>query len=277
MGAPTHSADHAERIASASAQPADRAERLARVTATCAFIVAASYTLRSVRGMDGGMAMPGGWTMSMTWMAMPGHSVATTALAFLGMWQAMMVAMMLPSSWPMLELYGRVARHTDQRHPILNTVLAGIGYFIVWGAVGLLAFAVGFEVSRAAMASAYLSRWIPAAAGGGLVLAGLWQLTPLKQACLKHCREPLLFLGHAYRPGLWAAFRVGLHHGAFCVACCWALMLIQLVLGIMNLAVMVTVAAVIAFEKLWRSGPVLAHLVGVVSIASGLVLILRSL
>ena len=84
-----------------------------------------------------------------------------------------MVAMMLPSAWPMLELYGRVARHTDQRHPILNTVLAGIGYFVVWGAVGLLAFAVGFEVSRAAMASAYLSRWIPAAAGGGLVLAGL--------------------------------------------------------------------------------------------------------
>ena len=82
MGAPTHSADHAERIASASAQPADRADRLARVAATCAFIVAASYTLRSARGMGGGMAMPGGWTMSMTWMAMPGHSAATTASPF---------------------------------------------------------------------------------------------------------------------------------------------------------------------------------------------------
>jgi len=188
-----------------------------------------------------------------------------------------MIAMMLPSSWPTLELYSRVARHTGQRLPLFNTVLAGAGYFTVWGAFGAIAFAGGFEISRAAMISPRLSHWIPAAAGVSLVLAGIWQLTPLKQSCLKHCREPLLFLGHAYKLGLWGAFRVGLHHGAFCAMCCWALMLMQIVLGVMNLAVMAGVAAIIATEKLWKRGPFLARLVGAISIVVGVVLIARSI
>ena len=104
----------------------------------------------------------------------------------------------------------------------------------------------------------------------------MWQLSPMKQACLKHCREPLLFLGHAYRRSTWGAMRVGLHHGAFCAACCWALMMMQLLLGIMNLAIMTGVAAIIATEKLWRRGPALARLVGVVSIGAGLFLLLKA-
>jgi len=136
---------------------------------------------------------------------------------------------------------------------------------------------VGFEISRAAMTSAKLSHWIPTAAGVSLVLAGIWQLTPLKQSCLKHCREPLLFLGHTYKPGLWGGFRVGLHHGAFCAVCCWALMLMQMVLGVMNLAVMAGVAAIIATEKLWKRGPLLARMVGAVSIVVGIVIIVRSI
>jgi predicted metal-binding membrane protein len=254
----------------------DRAERWARAVASGIFLVAAAYTLYAVRGMSGGMLMPGGWTMPMMWMAMPGQSLAAAAIAFLLMWQAMMIAMMLPSSWPTLELYGRVARHTGHRHPMLNTVVAGVGYFTVWGAFGAIAFAAGFEISRAAMLSPQLSRWIPAAAGVSLVLAGVWQLTPLKQSCLNHCRDPLMFLGHAYNPGLWGGFRVGLHHGAFCAACCWALMLMQMVLGVMNLAVMAAVAAIIATEKLWKRGPLLARLVGAVSIVVGIVLVARS-
>ena len=227
--------------------------------------------------MPGGMAMPGGWTMPMMWMSMPGQSLAGAALAFLLMWQAMMIAMMLPSSWPTLALYSRVARHTGQRRPLFNTVLAGVGYFTVWGGFGAIAFAVGIELSRAAMTSPKLSHWIPAAAGAFLVLAGIWQLTPLKQSCLKHCREPLLFLGHPYQPGVWGGFRVGLHHGAFCAVCCWALMLMQMVLGVMNLAVMTGVAAIIATEKLWKRGPLLARLVGAVSIVAGAALLARSI
>ncbi len=277
MGAPTNTTAAREIAEQAVAAPLDRAEQWARAVASCVFVLAGAYTLHAARGMSGGMAMPGGWTMPMMWMVMPGQSLAGSAVIFLLMWQAMMVAMMLPSSWPMLELYTRVARHTDQRWPMFNTVLAGAGYFTVWGAFGAMAFAAGFEISRAAMASAQLSHWIPAAAGASLVLAGIWQLTALKQACLKHCREPLLFLGHAYKPGAWGGFRVGLHHGAFCAACCWALMLMQLVLGVMNLAVMAGVAAIIATEKLWKRGPLLARLVGGVSIGAGLVLLFRSI
>jgi predicted metal-binding membrane protein len=277
MDVSTHSVFTREIAKQAVAAPPDPAEQWARVFASGVFLLAAAYTIYAARGMSGGMTMPGNWTMPMMWMVMPGQSLAGSALLFLLMWQAMMIAMMLPSSWPTLELYSRVARHTGQRWPMFNTVLAAAGYFLVWGGFGTIAFATGFEISRAAMISPQLSKWVPAAAGVSLVLAGVWQLTPLKQACLKHCRDPLLFLGHAYKPGVWGGFRLGLHHGAFCAACCWALMLMQMVLGVMNLAVMTGVAAIIATEKLWKRGPLLARLVGAVSIAAGAALVVRSL
>ena len=261
----------------AVSSPPCRAEWWGRAIASCVFLLAAVYTIYSARGMSEGMSMPGGWTMPMMWMAMHGQSLAGSALFFLLIWQAMMIAMMLPSSWPMLELYSRVARHTGERRPMFNTLLAGAGYFTVWAAFGATAFAAGFEVSRAAMFSPHVSRWVPAAAGLSLVFAGIWQLTPLKQACLNHCREPLLFLGHIYKPGARGGFRVGLHHGAFCAACCWALMLMQLILGVMNIAVMAVVAAIIAVEKLWKRGPLLARMVGAISIVAGLVLMFRSI
>jgi len=263
-----------ERAAAASP---DRAELWGRVAASCVFLLAAAYTLQAVQGMSGGMRMPGGWTMPMMWMLMPGKTLAGSAFIFLLMWQAMMVAMMLPSSWPMLELYSRVARHTGQRWPMLGTAVAAAGYFTIWGAFGAIAFAAGITVSHAAMSSAQISRWVPAAAGLSLIFAGAWQLTPQKQACLNHCREPLLFLGHAYKPGIGGGFRVGLHHGAFCAACCWALMLMQMVLGVMNVAVMAAVAAIIAVEKLWKRGPALSRVVGAVSIAGGILILVRAI
>jgi predicted metal-binding membrane protein len=276
MDVGTNTAATREIAEQAIAAAPDRAEQWARAVASGIFLVAAGYTLYAARGMVGGMPMPGGWTMPMMWMAMPGQSPAGSIITFLLMWQAMMIAMMLPSSWPTLELYSRVARHTGRRHPVLNTLLAVVGYFSVWGAFGAIAFTAGFEISRATMFSPQLSRWIPAAAGVALVLAGIWQLTPLKQSCLNHCRDPLMFLGHAYKPGIWGGFRVGLHHGAFCAACCWALMLMQMVLGVMNLAVMAGVAAIIATEKLWKHGPLLARLVGAISIVTGIILVARS-
>jgi predicted metal-binding membrane protein len=277
MDASTNSAFTTEIAEQATGAPPDRTEQWARAVASGIFFLAAAYTIYAARGMSGGMTMPGGWTMPMMWMGMPGQTLASSALLFLLMWQAMMIAMMLPSSWPTLELYSRVARHTGQRRPMFNTVLAGAGYFTVWAAFGVIAFTAGFEISRAAMFSPQLSKWVPAAAGVSLVLAGVWQLTPLKQSCLKHCRDPLMFVGHAYKTGVWGGFRLGLHHGAFCAACCWALMLMQMVIGVMNLAVMTVVAAIIATEKLWKRGPLLARLVGAISIAAGVVLVVRSI
>jgi predicted metal-binding membrane protein len=255
----------------------DRAEHWGRIAAFCIFLLATSYTLYSVQKMTGGMRMPGGWTMPMMWMVMPGRTLAGSALVFLLMWQAMMIAMMLPSSWPMLELYGRVARHAGQPWPVISTILAAAGYFSIWGIFGAAAFAAGISISRVAMSSVQFSRWVPAAAGVSLVLAGIWQLTPIKQVCLTHCREPLMFMGHAYRPGIWGGFRVGLHHGAFCAACCWALMLMQLVLGVMNVGIMAGVAAIIAVEKLWTRGPLLSRIVGVASVVGGAVLLFGSI
>src|SRR6266566_842194 len=158
MDASTRTAASRGTAEQALAASPDRVELWARAAASSIFLLAAAYTLYAARNMPGGMAMPGGWTMPMMWMAMPGQSLAGAALAFLLMWQAMMIAMMLPSSWPMLELYSRVARHTGQRHPLLKTAVVGTGYFAAWGMFGAIAFAIGFKLSQTAMASPQLSR-----------------------------------------------------------------------------------------------------------------------
>jgi predicted metal-binding membrane protein len=220
--------------------------------------------------MSGGMRMPGGWTMSMMWMVMPGGTAWSTAAMFLLMWQAMMIAMMLPSTWPILALYRRVALFHESPHATLGTTLAGVGYFAVWLAFAAAAFGAGFGLSNWAMHAARVSALAPRAAALALILAGVYQLTPLKQSCLRHCREPLLYLSHVWKPGLGGALHLGLHHGWFCASCCWALMLIQMLLGLMNLTAMAAIAAVIALEKLWKRGPLLSRWVGVAAITAGI-------
>ena len=214
--------------------------------------------------------------MSMMWMAMPGQGIAGAAFTFLLMWLAMMIAMMLPSSWPMLELYQKVAVSTGVKRPGLATVMAGVGYFAVWVAFGAVVFGAGFAAGAASMKSSAFSHAMPLLAGVGLIFAGAYQLSPWKQACLTHCRSPLMFLGHIFRPGLGGAVRVGMAHGLYCVGCCWALMLMQTILGVMSLPVMILVAAVIGTEKLWARGPLLARVVGAVSIAAGGFFLLRA-
>ena len=252
-------------------------EGLTRLVTTGVFLVAAAVTLYGARSMGGGMAMPGGWTMPMMWMVMPGQSTWAAAWMFLLMWQAMMVAMMLPSTWPMLALYRRVAVFRELAHPSLGAALVAAGYFGAWLAFGVAAFVAGFGVSNWAMHSQRVSLLVPPFAGTTLVLAGIYQLTPLKQACLKHCREPILYLAQEWRPSMTGALRIGLHHGAYCAACCWALMVIQMILGVMNLGTMIAIAAIIGIEKLWKRGPALARAVGVCTIAAGGALVLASL
>lgn len=251
-------------------------ERWSRVVAALVFAAAAVVTVRASTSMSGGMRMPGGWTMTMMWMAMPGQTMARSAWVFLVMWQAMMIAMMLPSCWPMLELYQRVAISTGQKRPALGTAIAGAGYFGIWLVFGAVAFAAGLGLSHVAMASARISRMVPAAGGAGLILAGAYQLSPIKQTCLRHCRSPLIWLGEAWRPGLSGAARIGIHHGAFCTACCWALMLIQFILGMMNLGVTLAIAAAIGLEKLWRRGPVLARIFGAGAVICGAYLLISA-
>ncbi len=249
---------------------ADRGELLARSIATLVFLLSTALTLYFLRDMQGGMRMPGNWTMSMMWMVMPGQTLATSAVLFLLMWQAMMIAMMLPSTWPMLALYRRVAISTAEPHPGLAAFLLACGYFAAWLAFGAVSFALGFAWSSAAMRFGDVSRATPILGGIALIASGAFQFSPWKDRCLSHCRSPLMILGESWRRGLAAAWTLGWKHGLYCVGCCWALMVIQMILGVMNLAVMAAIALIIALEKLWIRGPVLARGAGLAAIFLGL-------
>ena len=246
--------------------------------AAVATLVASVTTVRSAGSMTMSMPMPGGWSMSMAWMAMGQQSAVERAAMFLAMWTVMMIAMMLPSAMPAVLLHDRLVRVRKERGEAAggSQLLLLFGYFTVWAGVGVVAYGLGMVVSSAAMRSAALSRTIPVATGLMLAVAGLYQLTSVKRACLQHCRSPLEFFSRhrIQRAGDSLAF--GFHHGAYCAACCWGLMAIQLALGIMSLPLMAIVAAVIFVEKHWKHGESFAVLIGIVAIMCGAVLVLRA-
>lgn len=164
---------------------------------------------------------------------------------FLGVWVVMMAAMMFPSVAPTVALYARMTRRTTRAAPLVFVA----GYLVTWSAAGVLAYGL-VDLGRAVLGSGLAwdaaGRWL---AGGTLVLAAAYELTPLKDACLAKCRSPLGFLVGSWRPGLRGALDMGARHGAWCVGCCWALMASLFALGVMSLAWMALVAALIALEK----------------------------
>jgi predicted metal-binding membrane protein len=169
---------------------------------------------------------------------------------FVGVWVVMMAAMMFPSVAPTVALYSRM---TKERSP-LSPLLFAAGYLLVWAVVGVAAFAVaavGARIAGDVLAWDRAGRWV---AGGTLVVAAVYELTPLKDVCLGKCRSPLGFLLGSWRGGRAGAVRMGAGHGAWCVGCCWALMASLFALGVMSIAWMAFVAALIAAEKLvpWR-------------------------
>ena len=186
-------------------------------------------TVDRMRGMDDG----------------PGTSLGTFGW-FVGVWVVMMAAMMFPSVAPTAALYARMAR---TRWPLAPLVFA-CGYLLTWAAAGVFAFAIsdlGGAVLGNVLAWDRAGRWF---AGGVLAVAALYELTPLKDVCLGKCRSPLGFLLGSWRDGLGGALRMGVRHGAWCVGCCWALMAALFALGVMSLAWMAFIAALIALEKL---------------------------
>jgi predicted metal-binding membrane protein len=164
---------------------------------------------------------------------------------FLGVWVVMMAAMMLPSLAPTVALYSRMTRERSPAAPLVFTA----GYLVAWTAAGAFAFALA--VAGRALAGDVLAwdragRWV---AGATLLVAAAYELTPLKDVCLGKCRTPLGFLLGAWRDGPGGALRMGAQHGGWCVGCCWALMASLLALGVMSVAWMAFVAALIAVEK----------------------------
>lgn len=224
--------------------------------------------------MDG-MSMPGGWTMSMAWMRMPGQTWAGAAASFMGMWTVMMVAMMLPAAIPMLARARRAFAMTSSRRLDRLTAVVGAGYFAVWAACGALAFPLGVALASLEMQRAPLARAVPVAVGVVVLAAGLLQRTAWKARQLACCRRAP-HVDRPLPPDVPTAWRCGLRLGAQCVACCVGQTAILLVAGVMDLWVMAAVTVAICAERLLPAGTAIARALGLGTAGVGLFLVARA-
>jgi predicted metal-binding membrane protein len=222
-----------------------------------------------------GMSMPGGWTMSMAWMRMPGQTWTAAAASFLGMWIVMMLAMMLPTLIQMLWRYRKAVGKTEQARLGRLTVMAGVGYFFVWAVFGLIAFPIGVALSALEMQLPALSRIVPLAIGSVVLLAGALQFTTWKERQLACCRE-IPSCGCKSSADAATAWRYGVRIGLRCSYCCANLTAILLVIGVMDLRAMAIVTAAITVERLAPAGAVLARATGAITVVAGLFLIARA-
>jgi predicted metal-binding membrane protein len=191
---------------------------------------------------------------------------------FLITWVVMMVAMMFPTIAPMVLTHASIVRSRGEG--ALPTMAFVLGYLVIWAAVGLVPLAV-IQLLGSSMASP-VSAWLPRLGGAVLVIAGLYQFTPLKNVCLSACRSPLGFmLTHDFGGGAPAAARAGISHGLYCIGCCWALMAVLAVVGLMNLAWMAVIAAVFFLEKNWRYGVLLSRVSGAACVIIGVAVMVR--
>jgi predicted metal-binding membrane protein len=201
-----------------------------------------------------------------------GPGFGPALLLFLLSWQVMVAAMMLPSSLPMVRMFTAASAGAPDRVRVQAAFLGA--YAVVWSGFGLLAF-VGDAALHALVAS---SPWMAAndwvIAPSVLMLAGAFQFTPLKDACLRACRHPASFLRRHYRRGTRGAFSLGTRHGLFCVGCCWALMLVMFAAGTVSLIWMAALTALMVHEKTRTSGARTVPLTGVVLLAAGSTLLL---
>jgi len=217
-------------------------------------LVAWIVTFERMEGMDAG---PGTHLGGFGW--------------YVGVWVTMMAAMMLPSVAPMVLAFSRISQERSRRGRsyVPTWVFVG-GYLLAWAGYGVAAYGVFRALT--AIDSDFLAwdRGGPWIAGGAIVAAGLYQLTPLKRVCLSHCRTPLHFILHGWKEGWSGAFKMGLSHGAYCVGCCWGLMLILFALGVMSLFWMVVVAAIIFAEKVTPFGARLSRALAVAFVLFGI-------
>lgn len=215
-------------------------------------------------GMEHEMAMAAmGMAMRTPWTA------ADAALAFL-MWVAMMIGMMTPSAMPVLLLFSATAAARQERGVPVSALSFAAGYLIVWAGFSLAATLAQWGLHEAASLSASMRTSNGLLGGGILIAAGLYQLTPLKTACLAHCRSPLGFLMTAWRAGVAGAFRMGAHHGVYCLGCCWALTGVLFVVGVMNLLWVALLGAIVLLEKIGPGGPHVARAGGAALVLAGI-------
>ncbi len=219
-----------------------------------------------------------GIDMSMADMPMdPEPWSAGQALLMFAMWWVMMIAMMAPSATPMVLLFTAITRKQGAADsPVVPAWLFLGGYLVIWAGFSLVAVSAQWGLERVGLLSQMMAT--TSSAFGGLILlsAGLYQLSPIKRACLRYCENPLIFLSRYWQPGVWGALRMGLRHGGYCVGCCWFLMALLFVSGVMNLVWIAAVAIYVAFEKLMPRSQWLSRAAGVGLIISAAVVLARA-
>jgi predicted metal-binding membrane protein len=223
-----------------------------------------AYLVDMAQGMQG-MDM----NMSMPMSAMQAWTSMDFVLMFI-MWTVMMIAMMTPSASPMVFLFAKIDRQRQtQRNPIATSWVFLAGYLVIWAAFSAVAVLAQWGLHSAALLSPMMVSTSALLGGSLLVAAGVFQLTPLKHACLHQCRTPLGFLISEWRNGYQGAFVMGLKHGYFCTGCCWALMALLFVAGVMNLLWVAAIAGFVLVEKIAPAGHWLGKAAGILMIGWG--------
>lgn len=200
----------------------------------------------------------------------PMRWTAGYALLIFTMWWLMMLATMLPSASPMILLHAALTRKQNEaRAPYAMTALFCSGYLAVWAGFSVLAVALQWQLSRIALMSPLMATTSVVLGALLLIAAGVWQFTPLKYACLRHCRAPAEFLTMHWRAGRAGAVRMGILHGVYCLGCCWMLMLLLFYGGIMNVYWIAGLATIILIEKIAPIGTVVSSVIGAALIVWG--------
>jgi predicted metal-binding membrane protein len=221
-----------------------------------------------------GLPMTDAMGVAMVAMATPADWTSAYAFLMFGMWWAMMIAMMLPSAAPMMLIFALVNRRSHAKGgPYVPTAVFAGAYLVTWGGFSVVVVALQWGLERAELLSPMMASGNVAFGGALLVLAGAYQLSPLKHACLRQCRGPIDFISRHWRAGRQGAFRMGVHHGLYCLGCCWALMVLLFFGGAMNLYWIVGLALLVLLEKTIPPGYRLATLSGLGLVAWGVVLL----
>jgi len=194
------------------------------------------------------------------------------------MWAVMMVGMMVPSAAPMILIYAAVAKKAErQGMPIASTGAFTSGYILMWIIFSLLVTLVQWQLDKVALLSPMMVANSPKFGAGLLIAAGIYQWLPVKENCLKHCRSPFHFISSHWRPGNIGAFIMGISHGAFCIGCCWVLMLLLFVGGVMNIVWIAAITIFVLLEKVLPVGKDGGRWMGIVMIAAGIIFALAGI
>jgi predicted metal-binding membrane protein len=202
---------------------------------------------------------------------MPGMVMPFVALWVFAMWWVMMLGMMLPAAAPMILTFDAVQRRRQERAQAhVPTTMFVAGYLLVWGLFSVAATAAQWALQQAALLSPMLAPVSPVLGGMLFVLAGIYQFSPLKHACLSHCRSPFAFVLNHWRDGRTGALRMGAGHGLYCLGCCWALMALLFAIGVMNFTGIIGLAVLVFVEKLLPAGVWFARIGGGAMVALGI-------